>query len=270
MCPWKIVDKVNFMKMRRTVLFGLLIVVISALVISNMLTYPDRTALALSPTGYFRFVHASPDAPAIDIYLTLPDNQPNTPTVGNLGFGQATDFIELPALKYHLAVRPANAPVTAKPVYEGDFELTDGVSLNIIANGLLKANSFTLSTFVSDRSLTNGSARLEAIQLSPDAPSLDVLSGGNVAIGGLDFGKMANAPLTYKPGRYDFAVVQSGTKAPLLVDLPGLAMEADSIYTFLIIGLTKDQSIKHLILVSQPPNFVAGTQVATLSATTSQ
>lgn len=77
--------------------------------------------------GNFRLqvVHAAPDAPMVDIYLTAPavdvtlDNA-DAPAIANLAFREATDFIGLPAADYLVDVAAAGGT----PVVIDDAELT--------------------------------------------------------------------------------------------------------------------------------------------------
>src|SRR6476619_3635042 len=82
-------------------------------------------------SGFVRVVHASPDAPAVDIYLD------GTPAIKALAFGAATDFIPLPAKSYKVDIRPAGADAASKPVYTTNVVLPNGASATVVALGLL-------------------------------------------------------------------------------------------------------------------------------------
>jgi len=207
------------------------------------------TTQALPPaTGFVRVVHASPDAPAVDIYL---DGGAN-PAIKGLAFGQATDFIQLVAKAYKIDIRPAGAPATDKPVFSTTVRLPANASVNLVALGLLGgrgAQRFTVGAFVTDRSATNGKARVEVIHASPDAPAVDILAGGSPVVRSLAFGKGTVKALNLDAGKYDLAVVPAGKKTPVVINLAGTQLNADTIYTVIAIGKLAD--IKPLVLTSK-------------------
>src|SRR5262245_26542737 len=56
-----------------------------------------------------RVVHASPDAPAVDIYA----RGVATPLIDDLAYGSVSDYVEVDAGTYTLQVRPAGQPSAA-------------------------------------------------------------------------------------------------------------------------------------------------------------
>ena len=79
-----------------------------------------------------RLVHASPDAPAVDIYV----NDGQTPVIENVAFGEATDYVSLPAGTYTVDVRPAGDPETT--VFSFDATLERGTVATAYAIGYLE------------------------------------------------------------------------------------------------------------------------------------
>jgi len=77
-----------------------------------------------------RVVHASPDAPAVDV--TVGDGA--TTLVDDLPFGEATDFLGVPAGDYELEVRPADG---GDPVAEIPATFEDGAVYTAFAAGYL-------------------------------------------------------------------------------------------------------------------------------------
>ena len=60
-----------------------------------------------------RLVHASPDAPAVDIWAA----GLNTPLFTNVGYTQAAAYRDVAAGTYTLQIRPAGAASTTAPLY---------------------------------------------------------------------------------------------------------------------------------------------------------
>lgn len=79
-----------------------------------------------------RAVHASPDAPAVDLYV----NDGDSPVVEDLAFGDATNYIAIPAADYTLDVRPAGDSATT--VASFDLALERGLAYTGFAVGYLE------------------------------------------------------------------------------------------------------------------------------------
>ena len=62
-------------------------------------------------TAQLRAVHASPDAPAVDIYV----EGDNTPVATNVAYGDVTAYVTVPAGTYNVQLRPAGADSSRKP-----------------------------------------------------------------------------------------------------------------------------------------------------------
>src|SRR5687768_3379591 len=61
-----------------------------------------------------RVIHGAPDAPAVDIYVA----GDNVPVISGLAYGQASDYLVIPAGPYVFQVRAAGASPLDAPVYE--------------------------------------------------------------------------------------------------------------------------------------------------------
>lgn len=90
----------------------------------------DSTPMPVGDTAKVRFLHASPDAPAVDIVAS------GTMLFNSLNFRDITPYVEVPAGVVDLEVRGAgsNEAVLAVPGYR----LVAGNVYNFVAMGLLK------------------------------------------------------------------------------------------------------------------------------------
>ena len=87
------------------------------------------------------------------------------------------------------------------------------------------------------------------IHASPDAPAVDVaVAGGDVLIPGLEFPN-ASGPLDVPAGSYDLEVRVAGTE-DVAIDLPGVALDAGTVYDILAIGSLEDGSLTVLPLTT--------------------
>lgn len=90
----------------------------------------DNLAKPAAGKAHVRFVHASPDTPAVDI--TTKDGTKIFPSVA---FGQATEFTPVPAGTYDLQARVAGTDTVGLDV--PGVTLQDGKIYTVVATGLL-------------------------------------------------------------------------------------------------------------------------------------
>jgi hypothetical protein len=197
-------------------------------------TFPGSAKAAAAGVGLVQFVHASPDAPAVDIYIGA---DAVVPVFDNYQFGDFSYFTEVTAGTYDVAVRLAGSKPTADPVFtKKGVEIKKGVSLTLIALGLVKGGTFDMPYFTNDRSALGGKSYVNVIHASPDAPSVDILESGKPLLQGLKFGDIRNGTIT--PGDYTFGIAAAGT-TDSLVDAK-ITLEPDMYYNIFAIG-TKDK-----------------------------
>lgn len=101
--------------------------------IAPLLLQDDNTAPAAA-NAKVRFVHASPDAPAVDIAVA--GGQVLFP---NVSFRNASAYVQVPAGTYNLEVRPAGTQDVALSV--PNVALQAGQNLTVFAAGLVGDNS---------------------------------------------------------------------------------------------------------------------------------
>ncbi|USZ68419.1 DUF4397 domain-containing protein [Halorussus salilacus] len=80
-----------------------------------------------------RLVHASPDAPAVDVTVA----ESGDTLFDNASFGNATDYETVPAGEYTLEIRPASEDDTEDPVTTVDVTLENETVYSAIAAGYL-------------------------------------------------------------------------------------------------------------------------------------
>jgi hypothetical protein len=88
----------------------------------------DNLSAPAADKVHVRFVHASPDAPAVDI--TTADG---TKVFSNVAFGESVDFTPLPAATYDLQARVAGTGTVALDL--PDTTLPAGAILTVVAEG---------------------------------------------------------------------------------------------------------------------------------------
>ena len=111
-----------------------------------------------------RVVHASPDAPAVDVLVD------DAEVLGDVPYLASSDYLDLTPGQRNLKV---NAAGTATTVIDADVDLTDGSDYTVIASGPLAA----IAPIVLEDDNTApsaGNVRVRAIHGAPGAPALDI------------------------------------------------------------------------------------------------
>ncbi|MCX7669858.1 MAG: DUF4397 domain-containing protein, partial [Anaerolineae bacterium] len=180
-----------------------------------------------------RVVHASPDAPNVDVLLN--DNL----AFADVAFREITGYATLPPGDYNVKVVPAGA--TTPVVIEADLTLQAGKEYTVIAKDVLA--SIGALVLVDDNSApAAGNAHVRFVHLSPDAPAVDIaVTGGPVLFSNVTFGQVGG----YTPvpaGTYNLEVRLAGTTTVVL-SLPGVRLLAGRVYTAYAFGLAGDGSL---------------------------
>ena len=178
-----------------------------------------------------RVVHASPDAPNVDVLVN------GGVAFANAPFGGVTDYATLPAGAYDVEVVPAGA--TAPVV----IDLTGPNAVNLFYNRSYTAIAVNFLDQIEPLLLEDDPkpvavpfSKVRFVHASPDAPAVDikVVDGPylfrNVAFKGVgDY-------VTVPRGTYDLEVRAAGTDVVAL-QLPGVALAGGTTYTVYAVGL---------------------------------
>ncbi len=186
-----------------------------------------------------RVVHASPDAPAVDIYVN------GSAAIENLAFGEATDFVALPGGDYQIQVAPTGTDAD-QAVIDATLTLEGGTYYQVAAVGLVA--EIGAAVFEVDASeVAEGMARIRVIHASPDAPAVDVaVAGGPVLFESIEFPN-ATEYAEVEATTYDLQVRPAGTE-DVALDLPGVALSSGVTYDVFAIGQLGDGSLNVLVL----------------------
>ncbi|RPJ47365.1 MAG: DUF4397 domain-containing protein [Candidatus Latescibacterota bacterium] len=205
-----------------------------------------------------RFVHTSPDAPAVDITLT-----DGTALFRDVSFRETGGYIAVPAGAYDLQVRVAGTETVALSF--GDVPLSGNTTYSVFAVGLLGDGSIAGRVAVDspgDGNTTIGlepaSASLRVAHLSPDAPSVDIYLDDLLVAGlaGVPF-KAVSGYLSASAATHNVKVFVSGTSTNPVIEadlslLPGFA------YTVAATGLVGQGDLSPLVLVDDRDGTVPG------------
>jgi LPXTG-motif cell wall-anchored protein len=184
-------------------------------------------AAAQSGTAKVRVVHASPDAPAVDIFV---DGQS---AMTNVAFFTASDYMDLPAGAHKVAVAPAGAGEAAA-VISADVTLEANKAYTIAAVGPLAS----IKAQIYNDNLAApaaGKAHVRVIHASPDAPAVAVkVANGPTLIPSLAFPN-ASDYLPVDATTYNIQVTPANA-SDVVLDLPNTTLTAGTIYDVFAVG----------------------------------
>jgi len=199
-------------------------------------------------TGRVRVMHASPDTPAVDIFV---DGQK---AVTALAFPKDTGYVALPAGAHNVKVFVSPSTGTGQPALEANLNVAKGKDYTVLAVGEVGKSTLALLPLEDNNALpAAGKAHVRLIHASPDAPAVDVVVAGtttkvfsNVAFKGVGTYTPVNA------ATYNLDVVLANT-ATVAKSVTGLALKDQGVYTVVAVGLAGNNSLQVLALADAIP-----------------
>lgn len=184
--------------------------------------------LDVNTPASLQVVHASPDAPAVDIVVD------GNVLVPGLAFPQATGFVEVPGSTYNVAVTVAGNPgaIAIGPV---DLDLAAGERYSVLAVGSLATIEPLILVDDPRRVATNAKVRI--VHASPTAADVDIyvtavgadINDEQPTLESVSF-KANTGYLALPAGDYDVTVTPAGTKTGAIGPAT-ISVEDGGIYT---------------------------------------
>ncbi|MGD7043462.1 DUF4397 domain-containing protein [Jeotgalibacillus proteolyticus] len=186
--------------------------------------------------GWVRILHASPDAPAVDVYVN------GEAVVEGAEFKAYTDYLALSAGEHDVEIFPAGVQETA--VITETITVEAGSYYTASAINLLEA--IELNVTQDDLMIEEGMVKIRAGHFSPDAPTVDVgLVGGDAVFSGASFPAVTD--FTELPAdTYDLEV--RTPEGDQVLDLSGTALEEGMAYS--VYAVNTLDSIEALVLTA--------------------
>ncbi len=180
----------------------------------------DSSTAPVLEKANVKVVHASPDAPGVDLLVD------NAVAGSNLTFPNNTGYLPVDEGMRNVKV---NVTGTSTTVIEADLNLKGMENYSVFAVDKV-ANIIPLVIIDDLTAPAMGTAHVRFIHLSPDAPAVDITTtDGTVVFGNYEFKDYSDfAPLP--AGSYDLQVRLAGTDTVVL-ELPGIAVADGNIYT---------------------------------------
>jgi hypothetical protein len=190
----------------------------------------------LAPTGYHNFrpdqtyirvLHASPDAPAVDVYAN------GSKIASNLSYRQFTQYLSVPSGSYNIRVFPAGT--TQNAVIDTKIKIPGGKIFTVAAVGML-SDIGLLPVEDPIMPMMPGKVYLRFVHLSPDAPAVDVtLPDGMILFKDVSYKEITDY-ITVNPGTYTINVRPAGT-CDIVLYVPNITLMPDRFYTVYAVGL---------------------------------
>ena len=233
----------SFVSRGRSLFAGLALAAVAALALAG-------SAGAQTPaTGRVRVMHASPDAPAVDIFVD------GTKAVRGLAIPDNTGYVALPAGSHDVKVFVSPFTTQTAPVLSATLTVAAGKDYTVLAVGRVADGSLSLLPLNDNNALpADGKAHIRLIHASPAAPAV------NVALAGTKTNVFANVAFKgvgdYTPvaaGTYDLDV-NVASSGQTVKTVSGLKLENKGVYTAVAVGLAGNGTLKVVPLVDVAPS----------------
>ena len=193
-------------------------------------------------SAMLRVVHASPDAPAIEVLI---DGQK---TLSALQFTEATAYISVPSGRHQIVVLSAIAGSGGKAFIDTSVDLQDGQAYTVVAaDRLANIEPVVLVDDLTRLAATQAYVRL--VHASPDAPpvaDVAVSDGGPTVFRSVPF-KGATEYLAVAPGSYRFDLRPAGS-SQWLATTNAIALDAGRSYTVFAMGQLGNNTFQAIIV----------------------
>ena len=186
-----------------------------------------------------RILHASPDAPAVDVYIN------KDKIISGMKFKELSEYLPIDEGSYDIKIFAAgNKPKKSDPVLEKNLTFTAGEASTLAVSGMLE--DLELNEFSDDHATIEDEAKLRVIHLSPDAPKVDVYSLDTPIVTDLGFPKATDYQ-TLPEGEYSLDIRPAGQEQAVF-NVPNVELKKGENYTAFAVGLLKGEPAFDLIL----------------------
>ncbi|SHJ59727.1 protein of unknown function [Hathewaya proteolytica DSM 3090] len=180
--------------------------------------------------SFIRVLHASPQTPAVDVYIN------SIPTIKNLQYKGFTEYLPISSGTYNVKLFRAG---TAVLIYEKDIKIAPNEILTVCAIG---KDAKDLSLFpVKDPKLQIDTSKsyLRLVHLSPNTLPVDVItSQGIVLFQNVGYTEKQGY-ISLQPSIYHIDINLSNTTNSVLY-VPNMKLLPNKFYTIYLVGLLDD------------------------------
>ncbi len=189
--------------------------------------YQTPYSREVSMFSYIRVLHASPNAPAVDVYAN------DKIIARNLTYRNFTPYIAVAPETYTIKIYPAGQ--TTSPVLTTDLQIPAYSILTIAAINMLEDLNILSISDPPIQPVPN-MVNLRFANLSPNAPKVDLrLPDGRSLFTNVGYKEFTNY-VSVPPGTYTIYVYAAGTNFQILY-VPNINLIPDRFYTIYAVGL---------------------------------
>ena len=182
-----------------------------------------HSASAASPS-YVRVIHASPFVGTADVFVD------GSKLLSSFQFGAVTDYVAIPAGPHKVQIALVGKGIGASVISE-TLAVSPGVAYTVAATGATPS-SLALQVYIDNNLLSPGTAKVRLYQLSPDAGSVSLDTGGNALLSGVGYESASNY-LAISAGSYTLGV-DTSNNASLHAST---ALKANTVTSVFAVGL---------------------------------
>ena len=181
-------------------------------------------AAAESPS-FVRVIHASPFVGTADVFVD------GSKLLSSFAFGSVTAYASIPAGPHKVQIALVGKGIGASALSE-TLSVSPGTAYTVAAIGTQPSN-LSLKVFVDNNVLSIGKAKLRVYQLSPDAGSVTVATGGKMLLSGISYQDASNY-LVVLAGGYTFDVNSPTNNATLSTSA---TLNANMVASLFVVGM---------------------------------
>ena len=176
--------------------------------------------------SFIRVMHASPNAPPVDIY------ENGNLIIQNLAFKDFSQYMSVIPGTYNIQVYPAGKKV--KPIIDTSLIIPENTVFNVSVIGELP--NISLYPIPEPTTAQNfGRACVRFVHLSPNAPAVDVtLSDGKKVFSNVNYTEFTQYACI-PSGSYTFQVYPTGSK-DIVLTVPNVQLMANNYYSIYLVG----------------------------------
>jgi len=224
---------------RRLIAVALSVVVVGSAVTAGVVVAASAVGNVQEPadsqdTTYLRVVHASPDAPAVDVTVD------NETVLSAVSFGTVSDYLTLESGTYNVTIAAAADPDIV--VFDDEVTLDARSVTTLAASGEISEDAetaFEPVTFEDDAfTPAENESAVRVAHLSPDAPAVDVTAenGSVVLADNVTFGD-ASDYVTVPEGDYTVEIREAtADDNGSVVTTVDVSLEGETTYSALAVG----------------------------------
>jgi uncharacterized surface protein with fasciclin (FAS1) repeats len=211
----------------------------------------------IDPVSFVRLAHFSPDAPAVDVYID------GDVAVQALGYPNVTDFVELPAGAYEIAVAPAGTSADDAVIGPEEYAFAAETFATVAAVGSADDGTLAPAIFTEEfvRPLETGETRLTLFHAIEGAPAVDVYADETRIAQNLTYPETeildddsSAFTIDVPADTYSLSITEAGNADNVLLAVDDVELAANTFYLAAAIGTPDEPDVA---LIARPAEGTA-------------